>query len=882
MNLSARLALVLCGIALLSTGLALIPQERALPRDLERAARARLERAASAADKLLASHLESTRERYRSVSRTPELRANLEAKHAPTLLYFTKQLAGAQNASLLAFLDRRNRVSVHVGDNNLLRAVLEADLEGTDGSGAALALAHGEQVFAVAAIPLHTGDQRVGRLVAVEPIGEEALSLWSELCGADVSFSRGKPAPIDTMVEVARSVGGLDLTVTASLDSERRALERARRDLLTSGAIALALAFGMSLALARGLVRPIRQIQDATEPIGRGDLGGRLRMHRHDEIGDVARAFDSMLDRLEGTLAALRTSQARLANAQRLARLGGWSIELEDGRIHASAELRRIYGIPDDEEPLTRARLLARIHPEDRDRFDGALERCLSDGAPFRLDHRIRGADGNDRFVHSQGKRVDPEGGRPRFEGTVQDITERRLVEEQVHYLASHDSLTGLGNRNLFQERLALSLQERRRRGSDVGILCVDLDGFKRINDTLGHSPGDELLRQVAERLVESALAGTPDAGSSDGATLVARLGGDEFAVLVAPIDGPEDVGRVARSILRRLAEPIALDGHEVVVSGSIGIATTPSDGDDVETLLRNCDTALHHAKEQGRNNYQFYSEPMNTLVFKRLMIENKLRKAIEGEQLGLVFQPKVQLETRRVVGLEALVRWRDPDLGVVSPSEFIPLAEETGLIGAIGDWVLGAAVRQLAAWQGSELGDLRVSVNLSGHQLTESLADQVARVLEQAGVDASLLDLEITETAVMKRDASVLRALDRLRDLGVRLSLDDFGTGYSSLSYLRSLPIDTLKIDRSFVRDIETRPDDHALVGAILSMARVLHLRAVAEGVETQGQLVLLHEMNCDEIQGNLFSVPVPADDVGRIRSEIEASSPRKRRRKR
>jgi diguanylate cyclase (GGDEF)-like protein/PAS domain S-box-containing protein len=806
MNLSARLALVLCGIALLSTGLALIPQERALPRDLERAARARLERAASAADKLLESHLESIQERYRSVSRTPELRANLEAEHAPTLLYFTRQLAEAQGASLVAFLDRKDRVSVHVGDRDLLGAVLEADVGAESGSREAFALAHGDQVYSVAAIPLYTGDQRVGRLVAVEPIGEESLSLWSELCGARVSFSAGDPEATDAMVEAVRSIGELELRVAASLDSERRALARARRDLLTSGAIALALAFGVSLALARGLVRPIREIQDATEPIGRGDLGGRLRMGRHDEIGDVARAFDSMLDRLEGTLAALRTSQARLANAQRLARLGGWSIELEDGRIHASAELQRIYGISADEEPPTRERLLARIHPDDRERFESALEHCLADGTSFRLDHRVRGPDGSDRFVHSQGKRVEPEGGKPRFEGTVQDITERRLVEEQVRYLASHDSLTGLGNRRLFQERLALSLQEGRRSRNELGILCVDLDGFKRINDTLGHSPGDELLRQVGERLVESALAGAPDAGSSAGTTLVARLGGDEFAVLVAPIDGPEDAGRVARSILRRLADPIQLDDHEVVVSGSIGIATTPSDGADVETLLRNCDTALHHAKEQGRNNYQFYSEPMNTLVFKRLMIENKLRKAIEGEQLGLVFQPKVQLEPRRVLGLEALVRWRDPELGVVSPSEFIPLAEETGLISAIGDWVLGAAVRQIAAWQDSELGDLRVSVNLSGHQLTEALADQVASVLNEAKVDASLLDLEITETAVMKRDASVLRALDRLRDLGVRLSLDDFGTGYSSLSYLRSLPIDTLKIDRSFVRDIETR----------------------------------------------------------------------------
>jgi predicted signal transduction protein with EAL and GGDEF domain len=326
----------------------------------------------------------------------------------------------------------------------------------------------------------------------------------------------------------------------------------------------------------------------------------------------------------------------------------------------------------------------------------------------------------------------------------------------------------------------------------------------------------------------------------------------------------------MAQTILNALEFPLDLGSHSVAVGASIGIATYPEDGEDSETLLRNCDTAMYHAKEQGRNGYQFYSESMNAAVFKRLMLENKLRRAIEEEQLTLHFQPKISLASRRVAGFEALVRWHDAELGNVSPADFIPIAEEAGLIGGIGNWVLRAAVRQLEEWQQSELRGLPVAVNLSGRELSESIVERIEGVLREEGVDAELLGLEITETAVIRGDASAIRALEQLRSMGVRIALDDFGTGYSSLSYLRNLPIDVVKIDRSFVRFVETEPDDAALLGSIVSMAKVLNLEVVVEGVESEGQLALLSEIGCDEVQGFFLAAPTSPEDVPRVMAEI------------
>jgi diguanylate cyclase (GGDEF)-like protein/PAS domain S-box-containing protein len=794
--------------------------------------------------------------------------------HAPTLLYHAERLMQQQGASLLLFVDDANRQIVLAGDNSLGSEVL-TQLEGSDPAGELVSLvAPGQRLFAMVALPLRTGRRLFGRLVAVEAIGEETVARWSRLCSARVSFAEAGSDDPEELTDVLLVIGDLEFRVSINLEAERRALANARRNFLTAGALALAFAFGASLLVARGFVRPIQDIQNATVMISTGNLDVRLDSDRSDEIGDVSRAFNHMLDELQETLGELEESRAGLASAQRLAHLGNWTIDPASDRIHGSEEFRRIYGIRANEPPLRPQDLLARIHPDDRHRFETAMLGCLEEGRSFRLDHRTVELNGSERFIHSQGERTVSEGSSVRVEGTAQDITERKLVEEQVRYLSNYDNLTGLGNRCLFKEHLGLAIQAGRRDGSVVGVLFLDLDGFKRINDTLGHSIGDEALQEVADRLVETLSGIRRGRGSvrDNLSATVSRLGGDEFAILLNEITRPEVSARVAHSVLQALTSPFTLDGHEVVISASIGITTWPADGDDVETLLRNGDTAMHHAKERGRGSYQFYSKSMNAVVFKRLLLESKLRRAIDRGELELHFQPKLELETGRVAGFEALSRWRDPDLGFVSPSDFISLAEETGLIGAIGDWALQAAVKQIQAWQEQGISGLRVSVNLSGHDFKDdSLVSRVIGVLGTSGVDPTWLDFEITETVLIENEFVATGVLGELRELGITISLDDFGTGYSSLSYLRRLPIDILKIDRSFIQRIETESDDASLIGAIISMARVLRLRVVVEGVETEQQLALLREAGCDEVQGNLVSVPVGGDDVISAVREIE-----------
>jgi len=913
MTVGTRLALILCGIAAFATGLAVTLQDRALSADLREAAADRLQRAASVAGQLLEGHLEALEDRYRAVSLTPEFRANLDVDHSPTLNYYAERLAIQQGAALLLFSDLEGEVVGAAGAAQLARAATGRIASGApepcatdqpeaparrwstprpaagEPAGAQpLSFVHcaeGRNVgeawltelagghFAFVSIPLLSGDRRHGRILAAERVDERLLTRWSELSGARVHFAADE-SPASELVAVATTLGPMDLRVEHGLDAERRALRNARSKLLTAGALALAVAFAAALLAARSLVRPIREIQHATEPFGRGELGVRLRSTRPDEIGDVARAFDAMADRVEGSLAELRQSEAQLASAQRLAHLGSWSAGVANGKLHASREFRRIFDLERGDEPLDAAAVLARIHPGDRDRVAKALRRCRRDGTPFRLDHRSVPIRGTERVLHTQAKRSTASDGELHLEGTVQDITERKLVEEQVRFLAYHDSLTGLGNRRLFHDHLALSIQRSHSERDVVGLLLIDLDGFKLVNDTLGHSLGDQLLRSVAERVVEALRAGDaqPTALEETAPPGVARIDGDEFAVALAGISGPQDAGRLARRILHRLERPFDLEGHELTVSAAIGIATWPADGRDAETLLRNCDTAMVHAKEQGRNTYQFFSESMNAVVFKRLVLENKLRKAIERDELELQFQPRVDLRTGRVAAFEALARWRDPDLGMVSPSEFIPLAEETGLIVAIGDWVLEAAIGQIVKWESEGPRGLRLSVNLSGHQLRDNtFAGRVADQIARRGIDPRQLELEITETTLMAEESHVVEALEELRALGVGISLDDFGTGYSSLSHLRRLPLDTLKIDRSFVRLVDEEPDDASLLGAIVSMARVLRLCVVVEGVETRKQLDLLRELGCDEIQGHLMSPAVPAADVARTVDAIE-----------
>lgn len=458
-------------------------------------------------------------------------------------------------------------------------------------------------------------------------------------------------------------------------------------------------------------------------------------------------------------------------------------------------------------------------------------------------------------------------GGNRRFIGTLRDITERKATEAKIIHLAHFDALTDLPNRRLVQDRIQQAIVSAERAGTEFAVMFIDLDKFKNINDTLGHDIGDRLLEMVAQRLTESLRA----------QDTVGRQGGDEFIVLLASLHSAEDAACVAQKILDTLGEPFEINGQTLRSGASIGIATYPQDGTTVEALLKNSDTAMYSAKEAGRNNYQFFSEDMNTASAERLLFESSLRLALERNELLLHFQPLVDLATGKIVATEALVRWDHPQLGRVGPDRFIPVAEETGLIVPLGEWVLRQACTQLMLWREQGIHPPRMVVNLSPRQFRQKhLLRNFYRVLSETGVDPHWLGLEITESVIMDNPEISISVLEELRGLGFQLSLDDFGTGYSSLSYLKRLPIDKLKIDRSFINDITSDVDDETMVGAIIVMAHQLDIDVVAEGVETAEQLEFLRDHDCDEYQGYLFSRPQPPDNLRAllmVSSRIEPS---------
>ena len=436
---------------------------------------------------------------------------------------------------------------------------------------------------------------------------------------------------------------------------------------------------------------------------------------------------------------------------------------------------------------------------------------------------------------------------------------------EQVRSLAYYDSLTGLPNRLSHKERLTLALEQARRSGKLVAAFFIDLDHFSRINDTLGHEAGDQLLQQVALRLRACCRDREDEVGPAQDALApdVARLGGDEFTVIIPGLTDSEDAAKLARRILSSLAHPIRVAGQEIFVNASIGIALYPEDGEDLETLLMHADTAMYKAKEQGGNSYQAYSRAMNASALQRLTLENALRRALERSEFELHYQPIVDAQSGAWVGAEALVRWQHPELGLLLPSEFIPLAEENGLIIPLGEWVLQQACTQNRAWQAAGLSPIRVVVNLSSRQLRRSLPETIARILQGADLDSRFLGLELTESLLVHHHKEDTDTLHALRAMGLYLAVDDFGTGYSSFSYLKHLPLDALKIDRSFVREITTSADDAAITTAIIAMAHALGLKVVGEGIETEAQREVLRRQGCDTMQGYLFSRPVPAAEL-------------------
>jgi diguanylate cyclase (GGDEF)-like protein len=465
---------------------------------------------------------------------------------------------------------------------------------------------------------------------------------------------------------------------------------------------------------------------------------------------------------------------------------------------------------------------------------------------------------------HSQPPRYDPDDLlhiRQLADQVAVALSNARMVE-QIHVLAYYDGLTGLPNRVLFKEQLAQLLKFAKRHNHLVAILFLDLDNFKRINDTLGHDLGDKLLRDVTDRLTQWIRPSDYASRANIENTVVSRLGGDEFTLYLAEIAQVQDAARVAQRILDVLSKPFMLDTHEVFITASVGITIFPLDGEDGETLLKNADTAMYHAKNRGRNNYQFFAASMNATIMERLTLEIDLRKSLEREELLLYYQPQLDLHTGRIIGMEALIRWMHPNRGMVLPSEFISLSEESGMIVPIGQWVMRTACAQNKALQAAGLLPVRVAANLSGRQILDpQLPEMVAQILKDTGLSPEYLELELTESMLMKKEETILNTMHELKEMGIRLLIDDFGTGYSSLSYLKSFPLDTLKIDKSFVDHIPTNPDDVALVRAIIAMAHSLKLRVLAEGVELEEQLEFLREEGCDEIQGYLISRPVPAD---------------------
>ncbi|MNR77870.1 Cyclic di-GMP phosphodiesterase Gmr [compost metagenome] len=547
---------------------------------------------------------------------------------------------------------------------------------------------------------------------------------------------------------------------------------------------------------------------------------------------------------------ALREAERRYRSIFENAIEGIYQSTPNNGYLAVNPALARMYGYDSPQELISTLRDIDHqvyVDPQRRQEFKRLMSKH---GVVTSFESRVYRRNGEVIWISENARSVyNADGTLLFFEGTVEAITERKLHEAEIQFQATHDALTGLPNRTLLYDRMQQAVLHSARYGNLTAIAFLDLDQFKFINDSLGHQVGDELLKITAERLI-SCLR------DSD---TVARQGGDEFVLLLTDQPNEEAITHTMQRVLYEVSQPWKANELEFQITCSIGVTLCPDDGRDAETLLKNADSAMYKAKELGRNNFQYFSAEMNTSVTDRLELLNRLRQAITNEDFVLHYQPKVCLDSHRIVGAEALVRWNSPHSGMVSPASFIPLAEETGLIIPLGEWVLRTACRQNRAWQDAGYQPIPISVNLSPRQLARGdIVEVVERILNETGLDARYLELEITESVMTTDVEKSFALLTRLRALGVKISLDDFGTGYSSLSYLKRFPVDTLKIDQSFVRDIATDQDSAAIVKAIISLGRNLNLTVLAEGIETEEQFQFLLANGCDEGQGYLMSKPV------------------------
>ena len=655
------------------------------------------------------------------------------------------------------------------------------------------------------------------------------------------------------------------------------------RTMLYAMGVALVLAVGAAVALgllfSRQIVAPLGRLTDAAAQISAGNLDTRVKVLARNELGILARTFNEMITQLQELYTnleqrvvertcnleqeiaerrqveqALRKSEERYALAVRGANDGLWDWDLKSNQVHFSQRWKSMLGCTEDDVSTSPNEWFDRVHPDDLAQFKTSISRHLEGLTPhFENEHRILHKDGHYRWVLSRGLGIrDNNQIAHRMAGSLTDITVRKQAEEQLAHGAFHDALTGLPNRALLAEYLHRALARTKRHEDYMfAVLFLDLDRFKVINDSLGHTIGDQLLIAVARRL-ETCMRATDT---------LARLGGDEFVLLLADSKDISDAIRVAERIEKEFSEPFNLHGHQIFISASIGIILSKTGYESSEDILRDADIALYRAKALGKARHAVFDPTMRTRAVTRLELENDLRRAIANQEFVNHYQPIVVLETGRIVSFEALVRWQHPTRGLLSPSEFMSIADETGLIVPIGWWVLQEACRQLSIWQKEFPAEfpLNINVNLCSKQFAQpGLAKRIHQILKQAGINAHCLRLEITETTIIENVETTRNMLSQLQAMGVQIQIDDFGTGYSSLSYLHQLPINTIKIDRTFIRQMSINGNGPGIVQTIVALARNLGMEVVAEGLETSEQLYKLKTLKCEYGQGFIFFRPV------------------------
>jgi diguanylate cyclase (GGDEF)-like protein/PAS domain S-box-containing protein len=669
------------------------------------------------------------------------------------------------------------------------------------------------------------------------------------------------------------------------IESDLQLLNRRLRQYCVLFGVTLFLALMLAIVLAQRLQRPISRplaalVSTAQAVTAENDYSIRAHLPSHDEFGLLGATFNQMLEQiqkrdlqllqhrqeLEQTIAArtaelvdanslLHTAEEKYRSIFEDAVIGIFQITLQGNPISINRALAQIHGYDSPEHYIADVKNVVEDLFVEPHRMRDITE-ALNGGEVARaVELEVYDKDRSRKWILANVRAVrNPDGSIALLEGTIEDITERKHAQEQVQYLAYYDALTGLANRTLLQDRVSKALAAAQRRNEKLALLFLDLDRFKIINDSLGHSFGDLLLQQVADRLKKWARA----------QDTVARIGGDEFLIALTGIRDFPDIAVAAERVMDAMTSEFVIQGREFHVNCSIGISIYPDHGTDSETLIKNADAAMYIAKENGRNGYRFFSEDMNAQVVERMTIEHELRLAVEKHELFLMYQPQSNIETGQIIGVEALLRWNHPNLGSVSPDRFILVAESSGLIIPIGEWVLKTACSAAKAWQDHGLPAVPMAVNVSAIQFRQdAFQEMVRRVLRETGLAPEYLELELTESVLLANVDLTQSVLRSLQAMGVRLSIDDFGTGYSSLAYLKQFPVGKLKIDRSFVKNIPGNADDAAIATAIISMAKSLNLRVIAEGVESEAQVSFLRSRHCDEMQGYYLSKPMTAEEV-------------------